>query len=128
MPQLDLFTFSSQIFWFIVIFWSLYLVLFSTFIYPFAFIIKVRSYLSMFFTGVVLKNVSGSKIEWESDNLKIFLDIMASISYLDHALSTNHDVDINSFNSLVETTFDSVHNDTDFLSFMYYYSPFTHFL
>jgi len=120
MPQLDIFTYSSQIFWFTVIFWGLYIVLFTTFIFPFAFILKVRAYLSVLTSGSTIAN--SNKFSFDSSSANSVSSLFSKISDLGSTLSASLDVTIKSYSSLATTSFDSLHTSTDFASFGTYVS------
>lgn len=118
MPQLDIFTYSSQIFWFTVIFWGLYIVLFTTFIFPFAFILKTRAYLSVLSIGSPASNTS--KFSFDSSNSDSVSSLFGKVSELGNTLSSSHDITLKSYDSLAATSFDSLHTSTDFASFATY--------
>lgn len=120
MPQLDIFSFSSQIFWFIVIFWGLYIVVYSTFIFPFAFILKVRSYLSVLAPKVGL--IGSTKFSFDQSNSSYLDQLFNSLNTTTDLVSASHNLDLNSSVSVINNTFDSLHKDTNFLAFCLYVS------
>lgn len=61
MPQLDLFTFTSQFFWLSFFFWGLYAGSFLNFILPFAFTIKIREYLSVYIGHLLNTNTFSTR-------------------------------------------------------------------
>jgi hypothetical protein len=120
MPQLDIFTYSSQIFWFTVVFWGLYIVLFTTFIFPFAFILKIRAYLSVLAIGPTTTN--NSKFSFDSSSADSVSALFHKVSDLGNSLSASHEITLNSYSSLAATSFDSLHTSTDFAAFGTYVS------
>ena len=113
MPQLDIFTFGSQIFWVTAIFWGLYVIVFSSFIFPFSFISKVRAYLSI----TIFRSSSAStnsKFSFDSSYNNVLAIVTLLSSDLHKHLSESHFINLESISSLVEGSTESFFEETEF--------------
>lgn len=106
MPQLDLFTFTSQFFWLVIGFWGLYAGSFLNFILPFAFIIKVREYLSIHTVNTVSNSLLSKK------TMDVLNRSYASLNVATKAVNTRFVEDISNLRTVASNSINSLRDDS----------------
>ena len=87
---------------------------------PFAFILKIRAYLSVLAIGPTTTN--NSKFSFDSSSSDSVSALFHKVSDLGNSLAASHEITLNSYSSLAATSFDSLHTSTDFAAFGTYVS------
>lgn len=106
MPQLDLFTFTSQFFWLVIGFWGLYAGSFLNFILPFAFIIKVREYLSIHTVNTVSNSLLSKK------TMDVLNRSYASLNITTKAVNTRFLEDLGNLKTVAGNSVNSLRDDS----------------
>ncbi len=107
MPQLDLFTFSSQLFWLIFAFWGLYAGSFLNFILPFAFIIKIREYLSINTTTVITNNLFSPK------TIELLNNSYTTLNVVTKTVGTRFSEDMQVLSTVATNSVNSLRDDSN---------------
>ena len=118
MPQLDIFSFSAQIFWCIIVFWAMYITVFTHFIFPVAFSLKARAYIVANSGSLASEKSNNSYVgSWNlvtSENLTNSFNLPVS-----HATSSvvgtfvNNNLYVNDFENIIRSTISTYKKSVD---------------